>query len=327
MSKSFLALCYHYVRHNDDSDPFKRLLGTSENEFYEHLKMLSHHYEFISLDDVYNFLYTDKWTQKGKPGLLLTFDDGLSDHFNAAKILSEFNIKGVFFIPTCILKERQPANPTIIHYCIAKYGIVKFLEVYDKILIEKNIVEKTYKIRYNKEIDSIWDVIAKIKSIFKYRFSYQHTRSILLLIYQRLLLKEYPNVIDMMHLSEEQIKKMNIMGHNFGTHTHTHISLPAKKLTKEQQELELIEAKQILEKVTKEPIISFSHPYGETKDCLIPSQLVDLLKIYKLIFTVEQKNNVINTSPYSIGRYSPTSRDDIVTLRNKLSIIKKNIVD
>ena len=121
----FLSLCYHYIRPDND-DPFPRLMGTKITEFKNQIKMLKEKFEMISLDDVLEFINT-KIFENNKHKMLLTFDDGLSEHYNAAKILKQFDIKATFFIPTCILKERLPANPMIIHYVIAKYGIEKFL--------------------------------------------------------------------------------------------------------------------------------------------------------------------------------------------------------
>jgi peptidoglycan/xylan/chitin deacetylase (PgdA/CDA1 family) len=322
--RRFSSLCYHYVRPAHDSDPFKKLLGSSEEEFYDHLKLLSKNYEFITLSDVYDFLYHNKSTQTDKPGLLLTFDDGLSDHYLASKILSEFNASGVFFIPTCILQNHEPASPTIIHYCIVKYGITKFLEEYHNILNEKKLNNKKHNIIYRKGIDSGIDIIKKIKSNFKYSFSYLDGRSILLLIYQHLILKDYPNALKIMHLTKQQMYKMKNMGHSFGAHTHTHISVSPTQLTTEQQELEIVKPKQILEKILDQSIISFSYPYGELKDSFTPNNVIDSLKIYKLLFTVEEKNNFTNTSPFSIGRYQPMSKVTSSTLLTKLTSINKH---
>ena len=58
--KNFVTLCYHYIRTEDESDPFKKLLGSSEEQFYSHLESLSKVYDFISLSDVYDFLYEGK---------------------------------------------------------------------------------------------------------------------------------------------------------------------------------------------------------------------------------------------------------------------------
>ena len=70
----------------------------------EKIKMLEEKFEMISLDDVLEFTNT-KIFENNKHKMLITFDDGLSDHYNAAKILNQFDIQATFFIPTCIMKE------------------------------------------------------------------------------------------------------------------------------------------------------------------------------------------------------------------------------
>ena len=117
MQRGFYSLCYHYIR-KDQDDPLPRLLGTKFSKFNEHVEMIKKEYNPISLDGVSSFFY-NKLNFQDKNGLLVTFDDGLADQFEAAKILSENGISGVFFIPTCIIKDKLPANPVIIHYAIA----------------------------------------------------------------------------------------------------------------------------------------------------------------------------------------------------------------
>ena len=51
------------------------------------------------------------------------------------------------------------------------------------------------------------------------------SRKILLHIYETTLLEKYPNAMEIMHLTKEQISEMYEMGHSIGTHTHSHISV------------------------------------------------------------------------------------------------------
>ena len=111
-----MALCYHYLRQNKESDPFPRILGTNIDEFQNHIKMLQKNYHVISLKDAVSISTGEEDVfNKENTGVLLTFDDGLSDHYTAAKILSELGVSATFFVPTCILDEQLPASPTIIH--------------------------------------------------------------------------------------------------------------------------------------------------------------------------------------------------------------------
>ena len=320
----FLSLCYHYIRPDND-DPFSRLMGTKITEFKNQIKMLKEKFEMISLDDVLEFINT-KIFENNKHKMLLTFDDGLSEHYNAAKILKQFDIKATFFIPTCILKERLPANPMIIHYVIAKYGIEKFLEEFRYALKKLGLEIKKYDITYVHEDDDVWKKIAEIKYNFKYKLGYKISREILLHIYQNSLLIEYPNILEIIHLNKEQIHEMLEMGHRIGVHTHTHISVAATSLSDSDFFNEIVFPKKYLEDEFNVPIKSFSYPVGERKDYLSSMRFLNKTKEYDLAFTVEEIVNFGNT-PLEIGRYQPMSHDNVRTLENNLSnIIKKNIL-
>ena len=320
----FLSLCYHYIRPDND-DPFSRLMGTKITEFKNQIKMLKEKFEMISLDDVLEFINT-KIFENNKHKMLLTFDDGLSEHYNAAKILKQFDIKATFFIPTCILKERLPANPMIIHYVIAKYGIEKFLEEFRYALKKLGLEIKKYDITYVREDDDVWKKIAEKKYNFKYKLGYKISREILLHIYQNSLLIEYPNILEIIHLNKEQIHEMLEMGHRIGVHTHTHISVAATSLSDSDFFNEIVFPKKYLEDEFNVPIKSFSYPFGERKDYLSSMRFLNKTKEYDLAFTVEEIVNFGNT-PLEIGRYQPMSQDNVRTLENNLSnIIKKNIL-
>ena len=312
----FLSLCYHYIRPDND-DPFPRLMGTKITEFKNQIKMLKEKFEMISLDDVLEFINT-KIFENNKHKMLLTFDDGLSEHYNAAKILKQFDIKATFFIPTCILKERLPANPMIIHYVIAKYGIEKFLEEFRYALKKLGLEIEKYDITYVREDDDVWKKIAEIKYNFKYKLGYKISREILLHIYQNSLLIEYPNILEIIHLNNEQIHEMLEMGHTIGVHTHTHISVAATSLSKKDFYKEMIFPKKYFETEFNIPINSFSYPFGAKKDCLSSIKLLKKTNEYKLAFTVEEIVNFQNSSPLELGRYEPNSNDDVITLKNIL---------
>ena len=83
----YLALCYHYIR-PAANDPFPRILGTREDIFREHIQALQEKFRIISLAEAINFSYGNMNRDEEKPGLLFTFDDGLSDHYRAARILA-----------------------------------------------------------------------------------------------------------------------------------------------------------------------------------------------------------------------------------------------
>lgn len=317
----YLSLCYHYIRDNSSQELFPRILGTSVNEFEKHIEMFSNHFKLITPSDALSFSYDNYNFNQGEIGLLLTFDDGLSDHYTAAKILAKHRIKAIFFIPTCILKDELPANPIIIHYCIAKFGLSSFLN-FLKISLEKNL--KNSNIFFNKfsyDGKNYDEVIQIIKYFFKYELNDKLSRSILLDIYENLFHEKFSNAMELMHLTKNQVFEMIEMGHSIGTHTHSHISVGSSNLKNEELNFEIIQPKNYIENTFKTKSDFMSYPFGKTIDCLSSKELIVKTDSYKLAFTVEEILNKKSTSPFELGRYMPTSSDTSDTLYKKMTSI------
>ena len=320
-----MGLCYHYLHLNKQSDPFPRILGTNIDEFQNHLSMLQKNYHIISLKDALSISTGEDGFNKKNTGILITFDDGLSDHYTAAKILSELNISAIFFIPTCILEEKLPANPTIIHYTIAVFGIEKFLKEFRESLVNNKLDSKLFDLQYSKSKDNLGETISRIKSTFKYKLGYYDSRKILLDIYKNLFSSEYKNMLSTIHLTESQIREMLEMGHHVGTHTYSHISVAATELNSDDFIKEIISPKNYLEQKFNTKVNSFSYPFGGKNDCLSSSELIKKTSEYNLAFTVEEILNTRNTSPYQLGRYQINSSDTSFKLNSIIqNISKKN---
>ncbi len=249
----------------------------------------------------------------------------MSDHYEVAKVLKENEIQGVFFIPTCILEDDKPANPIIIHYGLAIFGIERFLNEYKIILESNKIMKKQYEIKFEKGVDNVWKVIDQIKAMFIYNFDIITARKILLQIYDQLILSEYPNAMKIMHLTKDQIKKILEMGHSIGTHSHTHVSVGGSRLSNSDFNKEVILPKKILEKTFDTKIIAMSYPFGEEQDCLSTAKLIENTKEIQLAFTIKSVLNTQTISPLELGRYQSTSTDNAEKLKNTLKeIIKRS---
>ena len=123
LTSKYACLCYHYIRTPESIEKFPRIMGLSVSQFENHIKFLKNDFSLYSLHDI-NSIHSEKKKLNSKIGLHITFDDGLSDHFLAAKILEENNISATFFIPSCIISDKTPANPMIIHYVIARFKTI-----------------------------------------------------------------------------------------------------------------------------------------------------------------------------------------------------------
>ena len=236
----FYSLCYHYIRKPSDEINFPRILGTKITDFEDNIREFKTRFNFLNLQDIYNFYYSNKNFSTDKPGLLLTFDDGLSDHYEVAKILHENNIQAIFFTPTCFLSDKLPANPNIIHYSLAQFGVNEFLDVMHNGMDKYQLYSKNNFIKFDKSTDDSWEIIKKIKVFFKYKISLRESRTLLLYIYKNLLEKKFPSILDNIHLTSSQIRKMVKMNHSLGMHTHNHISIGSSSLSPDDIENEII---------------------------------------------------------------------------------------
>lgn len=317
MKNGYLSVCYHYIR-PVTNDPFPRIFGNREDIFNKHVEALKDEYQTISLAEAIDFSYGNFNFQKGKYGLLFTFDDGLSDHYVAAKILADHNIKAVFFIPTCILSDGMPINPSIIHYSLAHYGINEFLRVYENALEEYNINFNDYHVNFNKAHDSFQETIFKIKSIFKYKLKYVDSRKILLFIYKNLFAKDFLDAMSIIHLTKKQIIEILAMGHSIGAHSHSHISIAGIELSNKDFEKEVVFPKGYLENTFKTSVDAFSYPFGEERDYNDSQELIKKTKIYKAAYTVSNFLNTKEVPKFALGRHTVRSSDGAEKLSTDL---------
>jgi len=307
---NWLGTCWHYIRKEKDS-----LLGHTEEEFKACLDMLAK--DFIILEPKPNaippFVEPGQIIWIDRPdiftGVLLTFDDGLEDHYRAAKILHERGLKAIFFIPTCIFQDNVPPNPNIIHYGIAEYRIKGFIEACEK-------ADGPLGLNLTQSPDAI---IKDIKKHFKYSLPPGYSRLILLEVYRELLLKNDPKILEKMCLTESQVKEMIQMGHTIGIHSRTH-----PHVVRSNFDFEINSPRAFMEEKFKVPVTAFSYPFGhKDRDCLPPALFKEHQDGYKYAFTVEEKVNRAGTDPYDLGRYMPHSTDTPERLKKKL----KGIID
>ena len=315
----YLVLSYHYLLSTEKQNLFPRIIGNTLDDFYAHLEMLEESYGFISLGEALDFSWSGK-----KPGMLLSFDDGLADHYLIAKILAERGIKAVFFIPTCILEDELPPNPMIIHYGMAIYGIKGFLEIYREGLKEFDLSFEEYDVKFQKGKDDLWEKRDMLKSKINYKMDYPLARSFLLYIYENLLLKNYSDILETIHLTKSQIHEIVEMGHSIGAHSHTHVSVASADLSDTDFKREIVDPKKYLEKIFGVAVEALSYPFGFSEDCLSSIELIKRTKQYKLAFSIEEKINTISTSPFELGRYLVRGWQNVESLKNALKqIIQK----
>jgi len=80
--------------------------------FKRQLDLYMKYYSPASLDDLNNLLVHGQW-QKKLPGIIISFDDGLSNNYHvAAPVLEEYGARGLFFVPTDFINQ-SPSDQKI----------------------------------------------------------------------------------------------------------------------------------------------------------------------------------------------------------------------
>jgi peptidoglycan/xylan/chitin deacetylase (PgdA/CDA1 family) len=311
------VLCYHYIIDSEHRRRFPRILGVPEEVFKKQVSAVKREYCVAEPEDLLKAVNSINTSIIGKKSVLFTFDDGLSSHLNSAKILAENGIRAIFFIPTCIIIDHEPATPVIIHYLLAIYGIARFIEECKKAAPLFNVKLPELDFPNTK---TVWQTIRDIKKLFKYDLDSDKSRKILLTVYKTLMLHQYPDALRHLHLQKNDIKEIVAMGHSIGAHSRTHVSISNTKNCFSKLEQELIHPKNDLEEMFSCDVFSLSYPFGEDRDCLKPDELNRLTSQYSLAFTVKEHWNVNTTPRYQYGRYSVLNDDSVSDLLDKIKI-------
>src|SRR5215510_12254727 len=122
------VVMYHYVRDLPNT-PLPRLKGMLTSTFRQQLCALREHYELATLESALAFLqgtYTP-----ARDLCLLTFDDGLKEHYTEVMpLLVEHDIQGVFFLITSCVEEQRVASVHMNHVLMATLDFVEYQQAF-----------------------------------------------------------------------------------------------------------------------------------------------------------------------------------------------------
>ena len=222
-------IMYHYVRNNEeqDFDTFNRRI----NEFCNQIDF------FIKDSLILNPLDLDQVNfylkNKDKNAYLLTFDDGLIDHYFCANFLASRGLNAYFFPPINSIKGNL-LDVHAIHILLGKRGINSTL-----LLNEISIMSNEYNLKFLKDSNEVTFETYLSRSKISNRFDDLNTHLFKRIlqrdligekkrrfIIENLLLKFYEKdtkfFAKKIYLSVKQMQKMKSIGMVFGSHGATH---------------------------------------------------------------------------------------------------------
>jgi peptidoglycan/xylan/chitin deacetylase (PgdA/CDA1 family) len=251
------AIMYHYVRpFNPDLPNLKNL---HIDDFKKQLDYFQAEFGFVSMEDFVNCFKT------GKPvdGVILTFDDGLSCHYEYVyKELKKRGLWGIFYIPTQPYVEGKILDVHRTHLLLGKFESREIFDFLDKQINEslfdhsklKEFKEQTYKTQENDQYTLL------VKRILNYYISYEYREQVMNYLMENFI----PNEIDILkdfYLTEHQIFEMHKNKMIIGSHTINHPVM--SRLNFEDQSIQIIDSFNFLEKIVgKLYHKTFCYPYG-----------------------------------------------------------------
>lgn len=249
---------YHYVRPDEDIPPYYYHLSLSD--FRAQLDFFEDKYGFVDRQAFID-LFNENSNNPGD-GVVLTFDDGLLDHYKW--VLPELNRRdlwGIFYVPTGPLVSGEVLDVHRIHALLGVYGGERVFQelgslVENKMVPDKKIGEfreDTYMRQQNTEKTTL------VKRILNYYVSYQYRSSLIDELVTALPAADMTS--SDLYLNEKQLRALENAGMVIGSHSVTHKVL--SKLRSDKQRSEIIDSFDYLDKVLDGlSIMTFCYPYG-----------------------------------------------------------------
>ncbi|WP_236035819.1 polysaccharide deacetylase family protein [Helicobacter turcicus] len=251
------AIMYHYVRKSDKNTPFFRYLDF-EN-FKKQLDYFEKNYSFLTYEEFLN-LYENppqnaKQYEHYKGKILLTFDDGLKDHYDFVfKELKKRGLFGFFFVCSGVYERKKALDVHRIHFLLGKLGGKKLLDLAnEKIkLFQKQkgvcIIKDSEKAFFENKTYLNQDndfATSEFKKLFNYYIKYAYRESLLDSLMEEIC-EDYA-LFENLYMSIDALKTLQKEKMIVGSHSHNHFVL--SKLTKEEQKQELQKSFEFLEQI------------------------------------------------------------------------------
>ena len=233
-----------------------------KKEFSKQLKELKNRFDLIGAQETLQLLKHPNNVDEKSKFVSITFDDGLSDQIDAADVLSDFNISGIFFISAQPSLEQKALFVNRMHHLRAFNKPKKLQKLLFELLPEKyNQYQISEELKNNAKKMHIHD--NEDVAMFKYfvnfilppeladRASYELGKK---LDFDE---KEFCST---KYLSIDQIQSLIDEGHMIGNHGYTHH--PMSSFSNDELLNDIGKTELYLQQFNQNKIKIISYPYG-----------------------------------------------------------------
>ena len=276
--KELTIVTYHYVRELESSK-YPEIKGLELSKFIKQLNYFKDHYQFVSIDDVINYVYNNKSVFPSN-AILLTFDDGYVDHYKYVfPLLLKKNIPGCFFPAAKPVFDHIVLDVNKIHFILASCNVQKIKDdifnFLDKYRLAFSL--KSNKYYYDKlaftartgtaELLDNKDTIF-IKRMLQSEFSKLLRSKIIDELFNKYVTNDEQSFSNELYMNKKQLIEMVESGMYIGNHGYIHEWMD---LIPEKKQIEEIEKSLILLDEIGSNVDQWvmCYPYGRYNESLI----------------------------------------------------------
>lgn len=296
MSRTVTIVMYHYVRDLARSR-YPAIKGLSLERFTRQLDHIQAHYTPVSVEDLIEAVESPA-TQLPPNAILLTFDDGYTDHFlNAFPMLDARGIRGCFFPPAQAVLEHTVLDVNKIQFVLAAMPDVPAL--LDQLFLDLEEFRSSFELKSREEYYALITEVHRydphevivLKRLLQRELPGPVRNEVVRRLFARYVTADEAAFAVELYMSLEQIDCMRRHGMHIGSHGYAHAWLDS--LTPAQQVDETDRALHFLSRFGVRPDNwTIGYPYGGYNQSLL-----DVLRPRgcQLGFTVEPRMANLDT--------------------------------
>jgi peptidoglycan/xylan/chitin deacetylase (PgdA/CDA1 family) len=258
-------IVYHYVR------PIKiskhpNIRGLELDDFIKQLNYLKKRFSFLTVDQFFDCIYHEKIIPDNS--IMLTFDDGLKDHYKYVfPLLKEIGLQGLFFPSGKPLEEHKILDVHKIQFILSRCNNIQEIITKIREFIETHNKEyrlESFETYYSKfasydrfDSSNITFIKNMLQKVLPIKLRYELTDN----LFKQYVSKDEESFMDELYLSFDEINEMRDEGMYFGSHGYSHEWL--SNLSDNELDIEISKSLNFYSKINSRNNLIMCYPYGD----------------------------------------------------------------
>jgi peptidoglycan/xylan/chitin deacetylase (PgdA/CDA1 family) len=263
---SLTIVTYHYVRDIAESK-WPGINGLERKQFAAQLDYLLYHHTVIDMSLLFAHARGEDVDWPERP-VLLTFDDGYSDHFESVfhELLNR-KVPGAFFAPTTSLLDRRMLDVNKVHFVLAAVDdherLAREIDGHLHEIIGTGSEQQIRQFHAEMEKASRWDPPATVyvKRVLQRGPKADVRTAIASKLFQKHVSVDETGFAEELYMTVPQAQQMVAAGMHFGSHGDQHIWFNHNE--RSAQEQDIVASFRLRDALDLKPAeYSFCYPYG-----------------------------------------------------------------